>query len=494
MKISTKYLDSFLNKTTMYKLVLFCLANLLVIALVLSIFDLLSVSPLGIILSTTVLVTVCWAANKLLSRLFSVAMNTESAIITALILASILPPSTSVERLSYIAVGGFAAVASKFIITYKGSHIFNPAVAGALVLSLTGLMSVTWWMGNPTMFPFVVISGLLIIRKVRHFSMAITFVVTAVAMLLFVGVMDRGDPMVLLQNAVLSGPLIFFAAIMLTEPATMPSTFRNQILFAALVGALYSSQLKVGIFSTTPHLVLALGNIFALAVSPHYTVKLKLKQASKISGQVYHYIFTPSRKMSFTPGQYMEWTLPHKNTDIRGNRRSFTIASSPTENEVQLGIKFYEPSSSFKNALKNMKVGGSMFAGQVKGSFTMPDNKKIPLVFVAGGIGVTPFRSMIKYLVDTDEKRLVKLIYSVGKKEELAYTELFESASGVGVTYIPVVSEPGKSSLTQKILKTSTPALYYLSGPEPFIRSTKSILLDMKVPKSRIRTDYFSGY
>ena len=81
----------------------------------------------------------------------------------------------------------------------------------------------------------------------------------------------------------------------------------------------------------TPEIALVLGNIFSYIVSPKIKAMLTLVGRVKQTPNTYDFIFESDKKFSFLPGQYLEWTLGHDNTDDRGNRRYFTIASSPTE-------------------------------------------------------------------------------------------------------------------------------------------------------------------
>ena len=119
---------------------------------------------------------------------------------------------------------------------------------------------------------------------------------------------------------------------------------------------------------------------------------LRLKEKVQLAPDIYDFIFVPTRKFAFAPGQYMEWTLGHDEPDSRGNRRYFTLASSPTENTLRLGVKFYQQSSSFKSALLAMDQQSEIVAAQVAGDFVLPDDPRQKCVFIAGGIGITPFR------------------------------------------------------------------------------------------------------
>src|SRR5438067_12955651 len=109
-----------------------------------------------------------------------------------------------------------------------------------------------------------------------------------------------------------------------------------------------------------------------------------------------NFVFKPSHRLAFEPGQYMEVTLAHAKPDSRGNRRFFTIASSPTEDYLNLGVRFYEDSSSFKKALSRIDGRTTIIAGQVGGDFTLPPDPRQKLAFIAGRIGITPFRRMWK--------------------------------------------------------------------------------------------------
>ena len=493
MKYLIRGIDNLLNSITMYRLLLYGLSLLLVIAVIFSYTGVLASSGGGVLAVTGVLLTACYLTNKLLGYIYSAATNSESYLITALILACILPPSTTAVRLSYVALAGVIAIASKFVLAYRHKHIFNPVAVGAICLTLLDLLSVTWWIGNPSMLPFVMLLGLLIIRKIHRFKMVIAFVLAVQLMLVLQAILSDQSAGLLIKNAVLSGPLVFFSAIMLSEPATMPSRQYYQILYGLLVGALYASQLRYGILSTSPHAVLLAGNIFAYVVNPKYKVRLKLKEKLKISTQLYDYIFTPERPLTFTPGQYMEWTLPHKHTDGRGNRRTFTIASSPTESDIHMGVKFYQPSSSFKRSLMAMNPGDKLVAGQIAGDFVLPTDQTQKLVFIAGGIGITPFRSMVKYLTDVKQHRDIILLYMVNKAEELAYKDILRQSKAASVVTVPLIAAALSAELLQKYVPDYMERDYYISGPNGLVESYNDILRTAGF-RGRIITDYFSGY
>ena len=234
---------------------------------------------------------------------------------------------------------------------------------------------------------------------------------------------------------------------------------------------------------------------------------LFLKEKTKLSSQIYEFSFTNKDKFNFTPGQYLEWTVPHSNFDSRGVRRYFTISSSPTESEIKLAVRVNENSSSFKKTLLNLNEKQKIVASGPYGDFTLPNEKNKKLVFIAGGIGVTPFRSIINSLLDKNEKRDIVFIYTCATKDAFVFKELFDKASkelNIRVIYVltdtKVVSKDwyGKiGRLTLEMLQEIPDyrkRIYYLSGPDATVRSYKALVKSLGVSAKNIITDYFSGY
>lgn len=494
MRAWLKTIDAILNRFTMYRVVLYGLITLLVIATVLSRTGTLSISTLGLAGTTAAVVAACYASNRLLAWWFHAAPNTESWFISALILAFLLPPSTDTGRLALIACTGVIAMASKYLLVWRGSHIFNPAAIAAAIMSMSGLLPVTWWVANPTLITFTILLALVVLRKQRKFSLFFAFAGAAVLMLLFVSGLLHGQPVVtVLKNAALSWPIIFMGSIMLTEPTTLPATRYYQVLFGVLVGVVFSSQLHYGNVAATPQVALLIGNLFALIFVPSFGAMLRLKYLQPLSSDIYSAVFErPPRSLAFVPGQYMEWTLPHAHADSRGNRRLFSIASSPTETDIQIGFRHYERSSSFKNALLSLKPGQYIRAAHVAGNFTLPSDPAQPLLFIAGGIGITPMRSMVQYLLDTAQKRDIILLYFAAKPEDFVYRELFDAAAGIGVTTQYIVGRPDADTLER--VPDLGKRTIYLSGPDALVSGCKAMLTDMGVHRARIRTDHFTGY
>lgn len=503
-------IDNFLNRITMYRLVLYYLIFLLAVA---GIFGSIGVMPynlVSILFSSLVLVAVCWFANTIFAKFLNVQTNSESVYITALILALIITPvqhnaySAYMDKLPLLIWAGVLAMASKYIINIGNKHIFNPAAISVAITALVLNQSASWWIGNTPMFIFTLIGGLLVIRKVRRFDAVIAFALAALATILILtaGHLNSLD---VIRRVFLESPLVFFAAIMLTEPLTMPPTRNGRITYGLLVGVLFSPQSHIGSFYFTPELALLIGNILSYAISPKRRHMLKLIDRQEIGKDIYNFTFKTDKVFKFKAGQYMEWTLGHKKTDNRGNRRFFTIASSPTEQEIHLGVKFYDHPSSFKKKMLNMQLGENIVAAQLAGDFVLPRNQNEKLVFIAGGIGITPFRSMLKYLLDNNEKRSIIMFYSNRTEDEIVYEDvLYDAWKKLGISILCTLTDKTpqdwtgyKGYITPEMIMREVPdykqRIFYISGSHVMVSSFKKSLAELGIPRRKIKTDFFPG-
>ena len=397
---------------------------------------------------------------------------------------------------------------TKYVFVYRKKNIFNPAAISLLILDLLGIGLVAWWVGSSIMSAVVIVVGLLIVRKLRRFHMFLAFMAVSAFITMFTGVSRGLAAGGLLIQFLISGPVIFFGTIMLTEPSTTPPTRLWQVVYGTVIGLLYGTNFRVGPVFSSPELALVLGNIFSFAVGFKQRIVLTLREKNHLTSNISEFAFIPDRKFIFFPGQYMEWTLGHRKPDSRGNRRYFTIASSPTETDIRLCSRFNpERSSSFKAALLNLNIGDKLSTAQLDGEFTLPEDRNEKVVFIAGGIGITPFRSMIKYLVDREEQRSMTLFYVNKVKEDIVYQDLFQQGEMVGLKTVYVLTEQvnapkdwvGKLGyIDKKMILSEAPDFeertFYMSGPSAMVDNYRKLLLGMGVKRNRIMTDYFPGY
>ena len=239
-----KFVDRLLDGITMYRMVLYYLIVLLAAAAGLSALGVLGYNPLAIILSSLYLVVVCGVTNAVFARMFETPASIESSYITALILALIITPLANTHNLQFLTAAGGLAIASKYILAIQRRHIFNPAAIAVLLLSLGAGQTASWWVGNMPMLPFVVVGGLLIVRKIRRLRMVFTFFGVALVSTIAVRLFGGGNVTVAVQNLVLHSSLFFLGFIMLTEPLTTPGTAASRGWYAALVGLLRNRKLQ----------------------------------------------------------------------------------------------------------------------------------------------------------------------------------------------------------------------------------------------------------
>jgi len=503
-----RQIDKRLNNITMYRLVLWGLLFIAGVAICLSWFGFLTYGTLSLLVSLIVLLGVCFSFNLFLGWLFQAPLNIESSVITALILFLIMLPSTQVLDLLILVLAGVLSMASKYFLAWRGKHIFNPVAIALVILGLVGLGNAFWWVGSAMMFPFVLVIGLLVVWKIRRFAMFTTFLLFGSLSTLFTQLnfgLSGGE---ILNQIFLSSPLFFFGAIMLTEPLTTPATKRTQIAYGLVVGVLFGLVFSWGPVYSSPELALVVGNMFAYAFIFRRRLVLTLKEKLEIGKDIWQFVFSRQNSFSFQPGQYLEWTLPAGRYDSRGNRRYFTIASSPTEKDIILGVKFNPDGSLFKDHLQKLQTGETLVAGSLMGDFLLPKDPSEKLVFIAGGIGVTPFRSMIKYLSDSGEKHSVILFYTVKDPSEIVYRDVWQEAEEkIGLQVVYVITDKEKvppswsgevgfidSEMIKRYVSDFRQRRFYLSGPNAMVDAYRKVLHKLGVTNDKIMTDYFPGF
>lgn len=499
-------IDRLTDGITMYRLVLYYLAALLGGAFLLGMFRLIAVDPTALAFSAVLITATAWVANTVFARVFGAVPNLESVFITALILTLILDPVTA-TNLGGVGLLVFAAVwamASKFILAARRRHIFNPAALGVALPALVLDQPATWWIsGIVLLLPLMLAGGLLMVRKLHRFDLVLAF--AAANGLATLATSAPADYAGQLQFTLLHSPFFFFAFVMLTEPLTAPQQRGWRIAYGALVGLLASPNVHLGDYYFTPEVALLAGNLLTLLVSPAGRVRLTLERIEEAASGVFDYVFRPDRRLAFSAGQYLEWTLPVRRPDGRGNRRYFTIASAPGEDEVRLGVRFNADGSAFKRELAGLQPGDTVVASQLAGSFVLPRQADTKLAFIAGGVGITPFRSMLKHLLERHEARPIVVLYGNGRVSDIAYADVLEQAAaelGIPTHYAvldPSGAPPGMhvgridAAMIRRAVPDFRERVFYVSGPQAMVSAERGLLRAMGVPSWRIRTDYFPG-
>jgi ferredoxin-NADP reductase len=225
-------------------------------------------------------------------------------------------------------------------------------------------------------------------------------------------------------------------------------------------------------------------------------MKLKLTVRKTESPGVESFIFKPEKPLVWKAGQFLHYVLNHASTDDRGSDRWFTIASAPYESNVMLTTRFAaKESSTFKNTLKALKPGDSIEVSDLDGDFILSDSKK-SYVFIAGGIGITPFRAILKQAAHDGKQLRVTMLYA-NRKTVAAYKKELDALTkrnpNLKIHYLFHPQRIDQQTIKELVHDLKTP-LFYVSGPEPMVESVGQLLQQIGVPKKRIKQDWFPGY
>ena len=502
-----KLIDHILNTIPMYRMTLYFVMFLWITAIIFGFFGALPYSGFEIMLSGIFFSFVSWLVNECGAFILNVPTNHESAFITGLILTLIVSPASSVSELWTLGAIASIAMGSKYIFAIRGKHIFNPAGIAVVISGFMFEQGASWWIGTITMVPFVVFGGYFLVRKIAREDMAFSFVFSVLSIGLSYALFQEFDILTTLDQIVLSSGLLFFATVMLTEPRTTPPTRRLRIIYGMITGSLFLPFMHIWSLYATPELALIIGNIFVYLVSSKQKLVLSLAHVDKLSVDLYEFSFTSNRKFNFKAGQYLEWTLGNVAHNLKGNRRYFTIASSPGERVIKVAMRMQEPVSEFKHEMLALSVGDTISASQLSGDFVLPEDVSRKLAFIAGGIGITPFRSMVTHMLDTADSRVVTLFYAGRTIHDIVYTDVFERArEEVGIETIYTVDDVHAISqgwngnvgrITGAMIRDAMPdyheRLFYISGSHVLVSGMQKILKELGVARSNIKTDYFPG-
>jgi len=207
----------------------------------------------------------------------------------------------------------------------------------------------------------------------------------------------------------------------------------------------------------------------------------------------------------YRPGSYFWVELPDRgHTDEKGLRRHISLVTSPTDQGV-VGLATRLRDTAFKQTLVELAVGDEIVVEEPKGSFLLPEETGADYVFVAGGIGITVFRSMLRYVADEQLLYRITLVYSNRDRESAAFldelAELERRIEGLRVVLI-MTEEAGWEGETRRIdaevlgdvvgeLETRR---FLVAGPPAMAQAVVDSLLAAGLPEDRVLADKFSGY
>ncbi len=217
--------------------------------------------------------------------------------------------------------------------------------------------------------------------------------------------------------------------------------------------------------------------------------KIKLLDKKHIDHEYYYFDFEKPKDFHYTEGQYGIFTID--SPDITGrNMRAFSIESSHDEPYIRIATRILENPSDFKKHLLHMDPGEEIKMTAPKGIFTFDESE--PGVFIAGGIGITPIRSMLVCENRNKAERKDVLIYSE-LEECYPFKEELEQLNGLKIVYAADI-EPTQNAIREAVKEHKNDAYYYLSGSPGFVKGITGLLVENGVAENKIKHDVFVGY
>jgi len=242
------------------------------------------------------------------------------------------------------------------------------------------------------------------------------------------------------------------------------------------------------------------------AISPTFVMKLKGRE--EVAEQTMAFRFEKPAGFTFTPGQFIDLNLinPPK-TDAEGNGRGFSIASALYEDFLMVATRLRD--TAFKQVLKSLPPGTEVKMEGPFGDLKLHHDRSRAAVFLTGGIGITPFRSI---LLNAAREKLpipIFLFYGNRRPEDAAFLHELQELEKQNPNYklIACMSEMEKShrpwkgergvidgQMLGKYLKGVLSPIYYITGPPGMVKAMHQILKDTGVDDDNIRTEEFAGY
>lgn len=501
-------IDRALGRVTSVVLIAILLWVVVIAALVLMLVGVLAFDALAGVIALLVATAATLAGAYAGAAIVRARPELESALVTALLLFLIFPPRLESPELVSLGLAGLVAGASRFLVARLGRHIFNPAAFGALVVAIVaGLLDLagapvlalpSWWVGTPALLPFVAVGALIICYRTSVLTVALAYILVAVVarMISYVSFgLGFGDALWLVLG---SSSIVFAAGFMLSEPQTLPPRWWQRILVAAVAALVASVPFHFGPVYSSPELGLVLANVIAFAFGARRAIRLVVTGVDRPGGNVVALRLRPAETVPHLAGQAIELAVPHRPRDFRGRRRVLSIASAPGEDELRVAFNVPPTASTAKRALAALEPGAELTATRVFGDFT-PPRRGTETLLVAGGIGITPFLSMLRAAAPGADQVLVYR----SSEEAPPFLDELESLGVRVVLSSPVAPEPlpggwvwlGPGRVDVDDLAAAIPDLpsrtAFVSGPPAMVASLTAALRRLGVRK--VRRDVFSG-
>ena len=238
------------------------------------------------------------------------------------------------------------------------------------------------------------------------------------------------------------------------------------------------------------------------------TYVAKLTRREPIAEGTMAFYFERPAGFEFIGGQSMDMTLiDPPQTDAEGNTRAFSLASAPDEPHLMFATRLRD--TAFKRTLKTLPLGGGVSLAGPFGSMTLHRKATRPAVMLAGGIGITPFRSMICQAEHAAAGPDIYLFYSNRRPEDAAFLpelqriagrypkfSLIASMTDMGKSRVAWTGETGfiNREMLARHVGNLAEAVYYIAGPPAMVNAMKDMLEQAGIDEGEINSENFSGY
>ena len=234
---------------------------------------------------------------------------------------------------------------------------------------------------------------------------------------------------------------------------------------------------------------------------------LTLRRRETVVAQTGVFHFDKPSGFQFVAGQTLDLTLLNPGeTDAEGNTRTFSIASSPEDADLVIATRLRD--TAFKRVLAAMPIDAVLQAVGPCGSFTLDTDTVRPVVFLTGGIGITPFRSMVRDEAARKLTRPMWLFYSNTTPESAAFLdELRQLAAAMpSFRFVPTMTDTAKSTgewhgatglIDHEMLSRQLPIVgpqYYIAGPPAMVTAMQQMLEDAGISDGDVHAEEFAGY
>jgi ferredoxin-NADP reductase len=235
-------------------------------------------------------------------------------------------------------------------------------------------------------------------------------------------------------------------------------------------------------------------------------MQLVLIDKREVAESTMAFRFQPQEPLSFEAGQFGEFTLDPDRSDYSSdNIHIFSFAGSPNNQEIMIATRMRD--SIFKKTLAQLPAGGAIEVMGPMGNFILPEDESMPVILLAGGIGVTPIRSMIEFATQQRSRRDIYFFYA---NRTLAATAFHNDFLGwqknnSRLHYVPTLTDEPPAEWIHETGRFNWPmlqhhvppinsALFYVVGPPAMVQSTVQLLEKNGVGPERIKQEDFSGY